>query len=232
MKYLSLVYSTARGSIGGIVYSQNANGAYTRAKVVPANRNTAKQSAVRALIAAVSKYWRTMSTMEQDSFVTHRKDYPYIDSLGLAKFYTGFQLMVKVNNLMAIYGEPSIRTMVAPVSMIAITRLFVNGFAAGVTLEIAAQWSDGLGVVPPNCALILDASRKYPNTGYAPKNSDFRFMLTYPAGTDISLYNMYSFYKDVFGNLAVNDVFFVRGRILSLITGQITTPFWSAITLG
>lgn len=53
-----------RGKIGGHVASKNGAGAYLRTKVTPTNPQTARQSFVRALFAAITAAWSGLTASQ------------------------------------------------------------------------------------------------------------------------------------------------------------------------
>jgi hypothetical protein len=57
MLYKSQVYTEASGSIGGITYSHNRGGAYTRGRTIPTNPNSVQQQVVRGLVTQLSNLW-------------------------------------------------------------------------------------------------------------------------------------------------------------------------------
>jgi hypothetical protein len=65
MLFKSQVYTQASGSIGGITYAHNAGGAYTRARSIPTNPNTARQQIVRNLMAQLTSAWQETLTPAQ-----------------------------------------------------------------------------------------------------------------------------------------------------------------------
>lgn len=65
MKYKSIVYGEAAGSVAGLVYSHNRGGQYVRARVVPVNPNTAFQQAIRGFLATIVAAWNTVLSSEQ-----------------------------------------------------------------------------------------------------------------------------------------------------------------------
>lgn len=55
----------ARGSVGGIVFSRNAAGAYVRNRSIPINPGSERQQAVRFAVAQLSTRWVETLTVEQ-----------------------------------------------------------------------------------------------------------------------------------------------------------------------
>lgn len=68
MKFKSAVYTTVSGSVGGLTYSRNKGGMYTRARAVPINRDTEWQTAVRTAMRTLSTRWRDVLTEDQRTY--------------------------------------------------------------------------------------------------------------------------------------------------------------------
>lgn len=65
MKFRSQVYTQVSGSIGGITYSHNQGGLYTRARSVPTNPQSPYQEVIRSAIRALTNRWGTVLTTGQ-----------------------------------------------------------------------------------------------------------------------------------------------------------------------
>ena len=71
------------GSIGGITFSHNRAGPYTRSRATPVNPNTVYQQAVRSAMAALSAYWGSSLTQEQrDAWDLYAYNVPLTNRLG------------------------------------------------------------------------------------------------------------------------------------------------------
>ena len=65
MLFKSTIITQGSGSIGGLVFSHNAGGAYVRARTTPTNPNTPQQIAVRNAVAFLSNFWNNGLTQPQ-----------------------------------------------------------------------------------------------------------------------------------------------------------------------
>lgn len=65
MLFKSQVYTQASGSIGGLTYSHNRFGMYTRARTTPVNPGSSFQSTVRNIMANLTQYWSNDLTASQ-----------------------------------------------------------------------------------------------------------------------------------------------------------------------
>ena len=89
--------SQASGKIGGTVYARNKGGSYSRNFVVPANPQTAKQSAQRNLLGLKSAAWRALSDVQRDAWISWADENPILDRLGNSIILSGAQAYNKIN---------------------------------------------------------------------------------------------------------------------------------------
>ena len=65
MKFKSQVYTAVSGSIGGITYSHNKGGLYTRGRATPTNPASPQQVVVRNAVAQLTSRWTAVLTAAQ-----------------------------------------------------------------------------------------------------------------------------------------------------------------------
>lgn len=83
MKFKSAVYTQASGSVGGLTYSHNRGGMYTRARRIPVNVNTVEQQAVRnALSQAVTAWKETLTAPQRADWATYATNTPMVNRMG------------------------------------------------------------------------------------------------------------------------------------------------------
>lgn len=98
MKFKSQVYTQASGSIGGVTYSHNAGGMYTRGRSIPVNTNTVYQQAVRNLVAQLASAWSTILTSTQrDQWTAYANAVPYVNALGEPINVSGLAMYIACN---------------------------------------------------------------------------------------------------------------------------------------
>ena len=98
-----------RGSIGGNVFSRNRSGAYVRARTKPVNPKTQRQSAVRALMAAVTAAWLAVVTaVQRTTWKTYASNVTSTNKLGEVINLTGFNRYVQSNMAAQNAGLPAI----------------------------------------------------------------------------------------------------------------------------
>jgi len=84
-------------SAGSTTASHNRFGSYLRNRVIPTNPLTAKQTAVRVQLAAVSSAWKTLSQANRDGWTALGTQITKTDSLGSSYTLNGLQAFVSCN---------------------------------------------------------------------------------------------------------------------------------------
>lgn len=109
MKYTSTVYAAASGSVGGLTYSRNRGGLYTRRRAIPSNPATEAQGLARANIAtAVSLWTNTLTPTQRTAWNTYANSTPTVDSLGQSQTLSGQQMFVANTTRRLLAGLPNI----------------------------------------------------------------------------------------------------------------------------
>jgi hypothetical protein len=97
MKFQSQVYTAASGSIGGITFSRNKGGMYTRSKAIPTNPNSIRQQVVRGALGQLSVAWNLLSIIERESWNLYAASVPMVDKLGATIYLSGQQHFIRAN---------------------------------------------------------------------------------------------------------------------------------------
>ena len=109
IKWGALV-TDGRNKIGGHVASKNRGGAYLRTKVTPVNPQSVFQSAVRALFAALSQGWRSLTQAQRTAWDGAVSNFTSTDIFGDIKTPTGKNLYQKLNTNLDTVGVAAIST--------------------------------------------------------------------------------------------------------------------------
>lgn len=100
MKFKSQVFTEASGSIGGVTYSRNKGGMYTRARAMPVNPGSPLANQIRQYFTNLAQQWRDDLTQPQrtawDSYASLT---PIPDKLGEPRNIGGLPMFIKVNTL-------------------------------------------------------------------------------------------------------------------------------------
>ena len=96
----------ASGKLGGQVFAKNRGGAYIRTKTTPLNPQTSAQTAVRGVFASISSAWSGLTDDERNSFNNLVSNYARTDVFGDLRNPSGKQLYQRLNNNLAISGQP------------------------------------------------------------------------------------------------------------------------------
>ena len=200
MKFKSTILAQASGSLAGSVFSRNANGAYIRNRAIPINSNTTAQKATRALFAAAAANWRNLSATEKQSFIDQAVNYPYVDSLGETKTYTGRQLAAKLNGTLTQNGASPITTCLSPLPDVPITNmLFEIHKGAGEINLTEFEVNIGELTIPTGWQATILATRVAAGVGKKFKRSDYRVIAKNITGTPALPVDYHNEYEAVFG---------------------------------
>lgn len=97
LKYGPVVLD-ARGSVGGVTFSRNHFGPYTRARTTPVNPRTDRQSAVRQAMSDLSVIWSTTLTAAQrTAWNLYGSSVAMLDKLGATIYPTGQNHFIRSN---------------------------------------------------------------------------------------------------------------------------------------
>lgn len=82
MLFKSQVYTQASGSIGGVTYSRNRGGMYTRGRAIPSNPGTPGQVIVRSNLASLAGQWAALTAAQRTAWAVYASLTPLLNKLG------------------------------------------------------------------------------------------------------------------------------------------------------
>lgn len=98
MLFKSQVFTQASGSVGGLTYSHNAGGMYTRSRSIPVNPNSVRQQEVRSALSSLVTRWGSVLTQAQrDAWEVYAANVPVTNKLGDPTNLSGQQQFVRSN---------------------------------------------------------------------------------------------------------------------------------------
>jgi len=207
------IVSDIRGKHGGLVFSKNRGGNYTRRKVTPVNPKSTSQVTSRALFAQLAQQWRTLTQASQNSWIAAVTGYAKTNIFGDLKNPTGTQLFIKVNANLVVSGGAKITTPAAPkgVSVVTIGALTYTSGTPALSLAYSAN-------VPALTRIIVSATPPL-SAGVNFVKSQFRVISTLAAAA-ASPANILSAYTTKFGAVgAVGTKIFVRIQFVDQTSG-------------
>lgn len=162
MKFKSQVYTEASGSIGGVTYSRNRGGMYTRARAKPTNPNTPEQQIVRAIMASLTAAWvNDLTAGNRNSWDAYAAATPITNLLGEPVNVGGLGMFIRSNSPRLQSGFPRVDNYSGPNNLGGYTEPdWTTVVASEATQDISLpfdetdNWVDG-----DDNALILWASR-------------------------------------------------------------------------
>lgn len=97
MIFTSQVLSAASGSVGGVTYSHNKGGMYTRTRAIPTNPNSTRQQKVRSAMAEASQLWGLLSEAQRAAWNLYAANVPMTNKLGQSFHLSGQQHFIRTN---------------------------------------------------------------------------------------------------------------------------------------
>jgi hypothetical protein len=139
------------GSIGGTTYGRNRYGNIARARTTPVNANTARQSAIRAIMSSVSQSWFSILTASQRAaWGVYASNVAATNKLGEVIYLSGYNQFIKSNvaaqnaGLAAISDAPTIFTLPGEDTSFAV-EISVASQELSVTVDDTDDWLDEVG---------------------------------------------------------------------------------------
>jgi hypothetical protein len=99
--------SDARGSMGGMTVARNRSGVYGRARVVPVNPQTTRQSQARDRVSELQAYYRdTLEPTQRAGWDSLAQGTTAKNKLGMGITLTAQNVFIKINSLFLLCGQP------------------------------------------------------------------------------------------------------------------------------
>ena len=217
IKFSALV-SDASGSVGGNIFSRNANGTYVKAFTMPHNPNTSKQQAVRTQFANLTTQWKSLTVAQQQLWTDAAPQYKYNDSLGETRQYTGQQLFNKINNTLAVLGLPFITSPLIPkiFTSTAVSSLTMTN-TAGV-LTTADLVISAVGTADES--IIVSITPGLSNGITRPGKNLFRQVTVVADASLSATIDLITAYQALYGDPELGAKIFVRADIVNRDSGQ------------
>jgi len=221
VKYGSIVVDV-RGKIAGTVYGRNSTGSIARSYVMPQHHSSGSQINTRKTISSLTSKWSYLTSEERLSWISAAAIRPFINRLSQSQYYTGQQLFMKHNTLLAMYALGPIITLCPPQSSI---RRYVWNFAT-----VIGNPNGSITLVRANLDLtpvltvatvpygLLFATRSMSVGVSRPRDSDFRFINKI---LDPDLANTATAaYRAIYGYLTEGKAVFLKYIIVDPNTGN------------
>jgi hypothetical protein len=196
------IVTGARNSVAGMTYSQNKGGTYIKAKPIPTNPRSSRQTAVRAMFAANAKLWSGVLTdAQRGAWTAFAASNPYTNVFGQAKQLSGMAMMMSLNQVLANLGVSPIDNAPSDLSVPALAAI------TGATITSVADTVDTVEI--NTAAQVVVAGAKYYvfatpvlAGGKTAGVSDYRFLGAFPAVAAAVVVDMTSLYVSLFGSNA------------------------------
>lgn len=195
MLFKSAVLQEASGSVGGMTYSHNRGGMYTRGRTIPTNPSSSYQQAVRGALAALVNAWQNeLSADQRAGWEAFAANVPVLNRLGDARNLTGLNWYVKSNVQRLAKGKTRVDdgpTTFALANLTQPTPTVVNPDTGSLAFTNTDAWATAVGghlflqVSPPQSATINQYAGKYRtilvvNGAVSPPASPSAFTMPWP----------------------------------------------------
>lgn len=111
----SAILSAASGSMGGLVFSHNKGGMYTRKRVTPTNPRTTLQTAIRSGFKTTSSLWaNALTSAQRAGWIAFALANPVPNRLGAPCIITGLQMFMRFNVPIVTYAASTGLILTAP----------------------------------------------------------------------------------------------------------------------
>ncbi len=143
------------GKVGGVVYSHNRYGAYTRTRVNPTNPATSRQTTIRTAFGNASKAWRsTLTAVQRTAWTAYANGTPIINRIGQSILLAGNAMYTACVSLRVQLGLATVTAAPVDVGNATLTSPGTVTLSAGGSITIsgltaADQWQaagGGVGV--------------------------------------------------------------------------------------
>jgi hypothetical protein len=223
--YGSLVTQIS-GSIGGNIFAKGANGFYVKRRTKNKITRSISQLTRRNQFKNVTGSWRTLTSSQQTTFISNAHLYPYINSLGVTSYYTGYQLYSKMNNGLASLLRALITTCPTPVTYPTTSDYYVWWCIGYTTLNLLLAFDLTLVYeVPANFNVLIEATPNLSKGITAPKASLYRTIQILASGDNTDSIDIAASYFKTFGTFVNDNTHtYVRATLVSTLNGIAGVP--------
>ena len=201
------------GSIGKQTYGLGRNGQFVRARVVPANPNTAQQQLARGNLKLASKAYDALTQEQISAWIAKAATFRSRPRLGMSGVLTGNQLFVQLNAALLECSSPMVTDVPADPTFEALTpaalTAAIDGGDGSLTLE--QTWTGAL----PTGTRFMAAAPQRPGVRRIPQMVDLGAVPALANGKA----NLSALYTARFGNAATGQAIYVAYR-------QMTTGYY------
>jgi hypothetical protein len=217
IKFSALV-TDASGSVGGNIFSRNASGPYVKSFTMPHNPNTQKQQDVRAAFAVNISAWKNLTKAQQQLWIDAAPQYPYNNSLGEARQYTGQQLYNKLNQNLYVAGQAAISTPLVPKTFSSQSMVGLEMSKTAGVLTLANVELDQTGSADE--ALIVSVTTSLSGGITRPGKGLFKQVIVVPSADADENTDFTAEYLALYGTPETGTTIFVRVDKINKLTGQ------------
>lgn len=221
----SALVADIKGTVGGNVFASNKGGNYVRRYKKPTNANTTKQQVVRVLFGNMAGLWRSLTEAQRESWIQGAVNFPYQDTLGETRIYSGQQLFNKLNNNLVQAMLPAIQTCPIPQSFPSVSLSVVENTSTPDALVLELIF-DGQSSVPPGFELIINGTTSLSQGIQAPQKGLFKKIAQKASATSTYRLSILAAYNSNFGVLILGDTVFISVTLVNKISGEASSALF------
>lgn len=139
------------GSVGGVVASHNAGGAYLRNRSVPTNPNSLRQQLVRSSVTTAAGLWQGLTLAQRSAWTAYAVGTPVTNRLGESITLSGWNMFARAVAFFVSTDSLGTLPTVAPVTPglanLAIDGVSVLSAASGITVDCPGTLCDDSGLI-------------------------------------------------------------------------------------
>jgi len=152
---LSALVSDMKGKSNGSVFSKNSGGVYFRNNPSGGGKKSAKWDKQKSNFSAISRSWRSLTEIEQQSWIDIVSQYPTKNAFGDVRLPTGFELYCRLNGALQAQNFPLLTTPLSPRSVPSVGYVGINWSEyfqlnpkAMLPMFVASDFSKDVRLVP------------------------------------------------------------------------------------
>lgn len=188
------------GKVGGNIFSRALNGNYLKRQGRVVNRRSISQMYYRSQFVAITSSWRSIGSVNQTSWNALALITPYVNSLGVTSYYSGFQLFSKYNMQLSFTNNAFISTAPGAIGFSNYTWQQCTYSIGGAQANTYIYFNETLNTtIPSGYTLVIKATPPLSVGVGFPKESLYRTVGIISENTDTAALDISAAYTEVFG---------------------------------
>lgn len=223
---LGIVYTEVAGKMGNAVAVRTLGGNAIKGWVVPTNPRTAAQTNIRDLMAYTVQQWQAMTDEDRAAWQAVTSEFPYSDSFGNVRYYSGYTLFCKFGMKLEIIGA-GLNTVAPTPEDYGGLRDWSFATASPSILKVDYGFAGDI----THTGIIMEATAPLSSGIMSPNKSAYRYLgIITP-----TLFGSYIFtaeYSAIFGTPISGKKIFTRWQTVNYDNGQSSVYNWGGLVVS